>query len=121
VRTQDPNERYYKVLQILQAGYFQQPRQFADVLTALFGAGSALAAQLLSREHCMLEFEQYAQGYRVPCTVARLPREHPFYQATYWHNRLFNPQLPAEADVEILSFTPDWAHASAFRSDPDES
>jgi len=119
LRTQDPTERYYKVLQILQAGYFQEPRRFSDVLTALFGTGSALAAQLLNREYCVLEFEQYAQGYRLPCRVARLTRQHQFYQATYWHNRLFNPHLPAEAELEILSFTPDWAHANAFRRDPE--
>lgn len=119
LQTQDPNERYDKVLETLQAGYFQTPARFSDVLTALFGPGSALAARLLSRERCVLEFEQYAQGYRLPCRVARLPAGHAFYQATYWHNRLFNPNLPA--DAEVLSFTPDWAHAARLSGGTDRT
>jgi hypothetical protein len=113
LKTQDPIERYERVLQILSAGYFQEPARFSDVLTALFASDSVLAAQLLERGRCLLEFEQFTQGYRLPCTVARLAATHPFHQATYWHNRLFNPHQPAE--LEVLSFKPDWAHASSFR------
>jgi hypothetical protein len=112
LRTQDPNERYDKVLEILQGSYFQEPARFADVLTALFGPGSALAARLLGPGRCILAFEQYTQVYRIPCAVARLPAAHPRYQATYWHNRLFNPNLPAA--VEVLAFAPDWAHATGY-------
>jgi len=119
LKTQDPNERYDKVLQILQASYFQQPTRFADVLTALFAARSVLAARLLAEEGCVLQFEQYTQCYRLPCKVGRVPQMHRLYRATYWHNRLFNPNLPA--DIQILSFTPEWAHAAAFRRDPADS
>jgi len=112
--THDPNERYDKVLEILQGRYFQEPARFSGVLTALFGPQSALAGELLARERCVLEFEQYTQGYRLPSQVARLAVTHPLYQATYWHNRLFNANLPA--DIEILSFTPDWAHGRAYRA-----
>jgi len=115
-KTQDPNERYDKVLEILQGSYFQEPARFADVLTALFGPGSALAARLLDAGRCVLTFEQYTQAYRIPCSVARLPAAHPRHQATYWHNRLFNRDLPA--GVEILAFTPDWARAAGYRSEP---
>src|ERR1700736_6755776 len=104
-QTLDPNERYDKVLQTLQGAYFQEPTRFSDLMTALFGPRSPLAALLLSQERCVLEFEQYGQGYRIPCSVARLAGGHPFQQATYWHNRLFNANLPA--DVEILSSRPD--------------
>jgi hypothetical protein len=117
LQTQDPNERYDRVLEFLQGGYFQDPARFSDVLTALFGPDSALAAHLVSRERCVLEFEQYTQRYRLPCKVARLPVAHAFYQATHWHNRLFNPNLPA--DAEVLSFTPDWAHAAGVRRETD--
>jgi hypothetical protein len=113
LKTQDPHERYDKALQILQAGYFQEPRRFSDVLTALFGHDATLAGKLLELRRCVLEFEQFTQGYRLPCSVARLPATHRLYQATYWHNSLFNPHLPA--DVDILSFTPDWTHAMSFR------
>ena len=117
LQTQDPNERYDKVVESLQGGYFQEPARFSDVLTALFGPGSALAARLVREERCVLEFEQYTQGYRVPCRVARLAVTHAFYQATYWHNRLFNPNLPA--DAEVLGFTPDWPHAARASGEAD--
>jgi len=115
LKTHDPNERYDKVLEILQASYFQEPARFSDLMTALFGPRSALAAELSTQGRCRLEFEQYGQGYRIPCAVERLGKQHAFYRATYWHNRLFNPNLPAE--VEILSFRPDWAHAARHRSE----
>ena len=116
LKTQDPTERYESALQILRAGYFQEPTRFSDVLTALFSSDSVLVAQLLEHRRCLLEFEQFTQGYRLPCTVTRLAVSHSFYQATYWHNRLFNPHQPAE--LEVVSFKPDWAHASSFRRTP---
>ena len=113
LRTQDPNERYDNMLEILQGSYFQQPTRFSDLMTALFGPESALAAQLLREGRCVLDFEQYTQGYCIPCAVARLAESHPFHQATLWHNRMFNHHLPAA--VQILAFRPDWPHASAYR------
>ena len=112
LKTQDPNERYDKVLEILQASHFQRPAEFSDVMTALFGPQSAVAARLLAHGRGILEFEEYAQGYRIPCAVAALEENHRFFQATYWHNRMFNPNLPG--GIQILSFTPDWAHAIAY-------
>jgi hypothetical protein len=112
LRTQDPKERYDKTLEILQSSYYQRPAQFSDVMTALFGPGSTVAAHLRSHGRCLLEFAQYAAAYRIPCRVDRLAEAHAFYQATYWHSRLFNPHLPAA--VEILSFTPDWTHAERY-------
>jgi hypothetical protein len=113
LRTHDPVERYDNMLEILQGSYFQDPTRFADLITALFGAESRLAAQLLGEAHCVLDFEQYTQGYRIPCAIARLAESSPFQQATLWHNRMFNPRLPAS--VQILSFRPDWSHAAAYR------
>jgi hypothetical protein len=113
LRTHDPVERYDNMLEILQGSYFQDPARFADLITALFGAESRLAAQLLGEAHCVLDFEQYTQGYRIPCAIARLAESSPFQQATLWHNRMFNPRLPAS--VQILSFRPDWSHAAAYR------
>ncbi len=113
LKTQDPKERYARALEILQASYFQQPALFCDVMTALFGPQSPIALRLLTHGRCLLEFEEYAQGYRLPCTVAALAEAHPLFQATYWHNRMFNPNLPA--GIQILSFTPDWTHSIAYR------
>jgi hypothetical protein len=116
LRTNDPNERYEKMLEILQASYFQDPARFSDLMTALFSSGSGLAATLVAEGRCVLEFEQYTQGYRVPCAVSRLAASTAFYEATVWHNRMFNPRLPP--DPEILAFRPDWPHARDFRVAP---
>src|SRR6195256_3576289 len=114
LRTHDPVERYDNMLGILQGSYFQDPARFADLITALFGPESPLAAQLLSEAHSVLEFEQYTQGYRIHCAVARLAESNTFHQSPLWHNRMFSPRLPA--GVQILSFRPDWSHASAYRA-----
>jgi len=45
--------------------------------------------------------------------VQALAEADAFYQATYWHNRLFNPNPPPGA--QVLAFTPDWAHATGYR------
>ncbi len=113
LRTHDPNERYDNMLEILQGSYFQEPARFSDFITALFGPESTLAVQLLRERRCILDFEQYTHGYRIPCEVVRLMDSHPFHQATLWHNRMFNHRLPAV--VQILAFRPDWPHASACR------
>ncbi len=117
LKTNDPIERYEKILEILAAGYFQHPAGFSDAMTALFGPDSAVAAALLNHGGGIVEFEQYAQAYRLPCRVAELATDDAFFQATYWHNRLFNPNMPP--GVRILSFTPDWTHAAGWRVDSD--
>lgn len=113
LKTNDPNERYDKILEILAGSYFQRPGHFADIMTALFGPESTLVPRLLNHGRCVLAFEQYAQAYRVPCNVAELAGNHDFYQATYWHNRMFNPNMPP--GVRILAFTPDWTHAAGWQ------
>ena len=114
LRTEDPVERYDKGLEFLAANYFQQPREFSDVMTALFAANSELADQLLKLGQCRLIFEQYNQSYRVPCSVVQFAQDDPHFQATFWHNRLNNPNLPA--GVRVLGFEPDWRHASVHDS-----
>lgn len=116
-KTQDPIERYEKILEHLAGNYYQNARDFDDRLTALFGPGSALADRLIKLKSCLLSFEEYAQGYRLPCRVRELEAAHPTYQASYWHNFLFNPNLPA--GVRVLSFQPDWRRAEAYRFERD--
>jgi len=110
-KTHDPRERREAALKLLQSAHYQRSREFGDRLTALFSPGSAAAARLLAAGEAELAFEQYGQGWRLPCAVDRLAEAHPLFQATYWHNALFNPALPP--GVEILRFTPDWSHAEA--------
>ncbi len=110
-RTHDPALRYDNALKTLAAAYYQHPKEFSDELTALFGPDSETAARLLGAGHCALAFEQYSQSYRLPCAARELPEAHLAYQATYWHNALFNAAIPAGA--RVLGFQPDWARAEA--------
>ena len=110
-KTHDPNQIYERGLQYLSATHFQNSAKFSDRLTALFGAGSDLAAAVLEAGECILEFSQFSQSYRLSCRVTNLAAEDPAYQATLWHNRIFNPQLPG--DLQILAFQPDWRSAQA--------
>lgn len=110
-RTHDPIERYDAALETLAASHYQRPGDFSDEMTALFALDSELAATLAAAPGCSLGFEQFQQSYRFPVSVAELVPEAPAWQATYWHNLLFNPSLPAA--VRVLEFTPDWQQAEA--------
>jgi len=110
-KTNDPERRYRDALRVLASTHFRHPEHFSDVMTALFSIDSPRAAILAADGRCVLAFDQDGQSYRIPCAVAALAPEHPAYQATYWHNHLFNPALPGA--VRILAFTPDWPAAAA--------
>jgi hypothetical protein len=112
-RTHDPLDRYEKIVAYLSADYYQHPQHFTGVTTALLGAGTPTRQRLLDRRQCLLIFRQFSQGYRVPCDVQRLAPEDALYKATYWHNAMFNPNLPP--DVAVLAFVPDWTYASRER------
>lgn len=106
-KTRDPAERREGALRFLAAAYYQQPDEFSDELTALFGPGSATVRRLLDAGECMLDFEQFEQQYRLKCRVDALVGTDAGFQFTYWHNSLFNPAIPE--DVQILRFRPDWS------------
>lgn len=108
-RTNDPRLRYERGLEILKAAYFTRPETFSDVMTALFSATSGVAAALLASGECVLAFAQSGQSYRIPCSVGALDPDDPAFAATYWHNSLFNPNIPE--GITILSFHPDWMRA----------
>lgn len=110
-KTQDPRERFKNALKLLSASYYQYPEDFSDRLTALYAPGSDTAESLKQAGHCDLRFEQFNQRYRLPCEIFELPEQDPAYQATFWHNRLFNPNIPGGA--RVLTFQPDWAEAEA--------
>ena len=110
-RTHDPAERRESALKFLAERYYQSSREFSDVLTASFAPDSGTAATLLGHRDCRLAFEQFNQRFDVRCTVRRLSPNNPLREATFWHNLLFNPRLPA--DSVILGFEPDWARSEA--------
>ncbi|MEM8951427.1 MAG: hypothetical protein AAGA21_18610 [Pseudomonadota bacterium] len=110
-RTHDPRERYQAALRYLQSSHFQDPSQFDDRLTAIFGNEAELPKKLLGRSDCVLAFEQFSQRYWLTCHAELLDSKSQEFQATYWHNALFNATLPA--DVQIISFQPDWGQTRA--------
>ena len=110
-RTHDPAERFANAMRFLSASHYQKADSFADELTALFLADSKLAARLARDAACTLGFEQNSQRFVLPCTVRELPDSHPWWQATYWHNKLFNPELAG--DARVLGFQPDWRRGIA--------
>jgi len=110
-KSHDPAEHYQNGLRVLAAEYYQHPQAFCERMTALFASGSPLARALQEAGRCILDFEQTNQRYTIPCAVAALPRDDPTFEATYWHNRLFNPAIPP--DVVVLGFTPEWSDALA--------
>jgi hypothetical protein len=112
MRSADPRDLYERGLAYLQADYFQDPAAFSDRLSAIFPGGSPLAASLIEKGKCVLLFEQFGQGYHLPCAVYDLEPGDQAREAAVWHNRLFNPALPEM--VHVVAFQPDWASARSL-------
>ena len=110
-KTHDPADRYDAALRHLAAAYYQRPDSFSDRLTASFAPQSELAERISGRADCVLVFAQFSQRWWLPCAAQLLEPDAADYQATYWHNALFNPLLPG--GVRIVAFAPDWARAEA--------
>ncbi len=114
--THDPLDRYEKAVTFLSADYYQHPANFTGVMTALVGAGTSTLQGLLDNRQCVLVFHQFSQGYRMPCAVQILASEDSLFKATYWHNAMFNANLPP--DVAVVAFVPDWVYASRKQGAP---
>lgn len=111
LRTNDPAQRRDKAIQLLSETYFQKHNEFSDILTSTFLPGSEGAKILANAKRCVAEFEAYNQKFTLRCQVRELSKGEPLYQATYWHNLLFNPNL--SPDTTILGFQPLWDECSA--------
>ena len=109
--TPEPLDRYEAVVKILQGAYYQVPAEFSDRLTALFSNSSAIAERFAHARQCTMHYEQFGQTYILPCQITELAPDDAAYQATYWHNALFNPRLTA--GVRVLAFEPDCDRAGA--------
>lgn len=110
-KTHDPAIRRDSILKILVAGYFQQAEEFSERLTAVLSPETEIAKNILEAKNILLVFNQQNQKFKIPCSVQALTSDEPEYQATYWHNSLFNPNIPP--NIRILAFEPDWATAQA--------
>ena len=103
-KTQDPSEWIKNGLRILAEMHDQEAGQFDNRLTALFSLDSGLAEALLEAGQCRLKFAEGSVDYEFDFDVAALNAGDDYFEATYWHNRLFNPTLPG--NVQVLSFCP---------------
>ncbi|MBX2882251.1 MAG: hypothetical protein KTR32_20050, partial [Granulosicoccus sp.] len=110
-RTHDPAQRRDKAVEYFSSTYFQNIHEFSDSLTATFQPHSEGAKIIEEIGECTLSFGAYSQHYELVCTATRLAENDPLFQATYWHNLLFNPTLHPETIV--LQFKPDWDRSSA--------
>jgi len=113
-KSHDPRQVYERGLAYLQATHFQDSSGFSDRLTAIFPPDSQIAAALLASGECILEFAQFSQQFRMFCTLEALPRDDAAFEASLWHNRIFNPAT--SDDVIIVAFSPDWKSAQAVPS-----
>ncbi len=113
-KTQDCQARYENAVRFLAEYYYQIPGEFDEELTAVYAIDSGIARQIVDVGQCILHFDQGNQQYDLHCTARFLDRQSAKYQATYWHNHLFNPAMPGL--VRVVGFTPDWGLSSARTS-----
>jgi hypothetical protein len=110
-RTNDPAQRRDKAIEYFSSTYYQNIREFSDALTATFPPASQGAQTITEAGECTLSFSAYSQRFDLFCSVSQLGEKNPLFQATYWHNLLFNPNLHPQTTV--LQFKPDWDRSTA--------
>jgi len=110
-KTIDQAERRTKAIEFLSSSHYQGPNQFNDTLTATFAPGSSGAISICNAASVVLKFEAFGQRFSLLTHVSQLAENDRLYQATWWHNFLFNAGLSPQA--VILAFTPDWTNSKA--------
>ena len=113
-KSNDPKDVMEKGLQYLQSTFYHDAPTFNDEMTALFTPNSNTAKALIQAEQCLLVFEQFNQIFKLVCTVRELDEEETSWQATYWHNLMFNPTVPGNS--KIIGFTPFWENCDTSTS-----
>ena len=104
LKTQDCADWISSGLRILAERHYQDDFNFSDELTALFGTDSPLADALTLAGQCHLKFAEDSIEQAFDFSVREMDEEESAFQATYWHNHLFNASIPGR--VRILGFTP---------------
>jgi hypothetical protein len=103
-KTPDPSQWVKNGLRILAERHYLQAGDFADELTALFSLDSQAAYALLKAGQCRLSFSEGSIAHEFDFDVRSLNQDEEPFQATYWHNHLFNPVMPGK--VRVLGFAP---------------
>jgi len=110
-KTNDPNERYKKIIQFLSSTFYQSVKKFDGVMSGLFSSNSLSVSRLLEEKNCILHFNYQQQSFRINCGVTESKKEELEYKFTFWHNFLFNPNLFPNS--RVLMFKPDWSKSNA--------
>ncbi len=103
-KTHDSREWIKNGLRILAELHYHETDQFENELTGLFGDDSPTAYALLKAGQCKLRFAEGSIEHEFDFDLRSLDQDDELFQATYWHNHLFNSTLPGK--VRILAFTP---------------
>ncbi|MCP4336075.1 MAG: hypothetical protein GY785_25815 [Gammaproteobacteria bacterium] len=103
-KSADPADWIKNGLRILSELHYHETDQFENRLSALFSLDSNLAAALIEAGQCHLKITQDSIEHGFDFDVVSVDQDDAFFQATYWHNRLFNPTLPG--NVLVLAFNP---------------
>ena len=98
-KTHDPKARYESGLKILCEYYYQRSNEFDHEMSAVFSLDSELVAKIVASDEVELRFDQSSQAYRLKCNARIIPIGDEKYEATYWHNALFNPNIPGKVLV----------------------
>ena len=103
-KSRDPSDWQKSGLRILSEWHYQEEGEFENELTALFNLNSGVAAALLEAGQCHLKFAETTMEFAFDFDVQSLEEDSERFQATYWHNHLFNPTMPGA--VQVLEFRP---------------
>jgi len=103
-KTPDPSQWVRNGLRILAELHYHETDQFQDELTALFSLDSQLGYALAKTEQCRLKFAEGSIEHEFDFDVRSLNQDDELFQATFWHNHLFNAALPGK--VRVLAFCP---------------
>jgi hypothetical protein len=103
-KSQDPADRVKNGLKILSEWHYQHDSDFSRQLTALFYLDSDVADALAMAGECHLKFAQDSIEHAFDFDVFELDEEDSAYQATYWHNHVFNASMPGK--VRVFGFNP---------------
>jgi hypothetical protein len=98
-KTADHKTRYENGLKVLCEYYYQRTEEFDHEFNAVFSLDSDLAERIVESKEVELRFEQGNQNFRLQCQTRQIPLKDEKYEATYWHNALFNPNMPGVVTV----------------------
>jgi hypothetical protein len=108
----DPKVRLEKGIGLLSEKYYSNYTEFSDILTASFASNSNIVHFICEQKVCNLKFEGFGKRYMLCCKTSLLSQDDYFYQATWWHNKIFNSAL--SSNIEIVSFEPNWNKSKFF-------